>query len=54
MDATAKDTMLESEVKNRDNQNAARNSLKQLLDLIYQTMEKNNEATSHIAQMLKV
>lgn len=54
MDSVAKDNMLESEVKNRDNQNAVRNSLKQLLDLVYQTMEKNNEAVSHTAQMLKV
>lgn len=54
IDATAKDTMLESEVKNRDNQNAARNTLKQLLDLIYKTLEKNNESISHITQILRI
>lgn len=54
IDTAAKDSTLESEVKNRESQNAARASLKALLDAIYQAMEKNNDAISHTAQMLKV
>lgn len=51
---TLKDAMAETEIKNRENQTSVRNNLKQLLDVIYQALEKNNEAISHTAQMLKV
>lgn len=54
VDNVAKDNMVETEVKNREAQSAARASLKALLDLIYQSIEKNNDAVSHTAQMLKV
>lgn len=54
LDNVAKDNMIETEVKNREGQNAARANLKALLDLIYQSIEKNNDAISHTAQMLKV
>jgi len=54
VDNVAKDNMIETEVKNREAQNAARASLRALLDLIYQSIEKNNDAVAHTAQMLKV